>query len=137
MPQLASLQEEGKEPSPYLIPLLGRSIQKIWEEAHIHDSLSWSLFSPGSPPSEGCPQVWLLSAGPGIPSEVTPMFFWLSGVWEAQKWKQTAEGLRKHSCSRDCSQQAIAAASGDIELDRAGRSGLGTWGGAHLHSNQK
>lgn len=25
-------------------------------------------------------------------------------------------GLRKHSCSRDCSQQAIAAASGDIEL---------------------
>lgn len=56
---------------------------------------------------------------------------WLSGLWEAQEENQTA-GL----CKRSTADSLLAATSGEIELDRAGSSGPGTLGGAHLHSNQ-
>lgn len=72
-PHLASFQKE--EPTP----ASGKEHRDKQGGAHIQDSLSWSLLVsllPEAPPSEG----WLLSAAEGIPSEVTPMSFWLSGV---------------------------------------------------------
>ena len=70
MPHLASFQEEGEEPL------------RLWERApriagrgpRLQQPLLVALL-PESPPSEGSLQAWLLIAGVGTPSEVTPMSF--------------------------------------------------------------